>query len=253
MMVLTLALRELRALFLSPMAWSILAVSQLILAFIFLALVEGYIAIQPQLMLMENAPGITERIVAPLYGAAAWVLMMVVPLLTMRIISEERRNHSITLLLSAPISMTEIIVGKYLGTLLFLLLMSLMLSIMPLSLLLAGHLDSGHFLAIMIALLLLIASFAALGLYLSTLTVQPTVAAIGTYGALLLLWIVGEGTNSVANAEASGLLSYLSMLRHFDALARGVFSSADIAYFVLFITTFLVLSIRRLDADRLQH
>jgi ABC-2 type transport system permease protein len=253
MMILTLALRELRALFLSPMAWSILAVSQLILAFIFLALVEGYIAIQPQLMLMENAPGITERIVAPLYGAAAWVLMMVVPLLTMRIISEERRNHSLTLLLSAPISMTEIIVGKYLGTLLFLLLMSLMLSIMPLSLLLAGHLDSGHFLAIMIALLLLIASFAALGLYLSTLTVQPTVAAIGTYGALLLLWIVGEGTNSVANAEASGLLTYLSMLRHFDALARGVFSSADIAYFVLFITTFLVLSIRRLDADRLQH
>ncbi|MGW8228028.1 MAG: ABC transporter permease subunit [Gammaproteobacteria bacterium] len=253
MMVLTLALRELRALFLSPMAWSILAVSQLILAFIFLTQVEDYIAKQPQLMLLENAPGITVWIVAPLYGAVAWLLMMVVPLLTMRIISEERRNHSLTLLLSAPISMTEIIVGKYLGTLLFLLLMSLMLSIMPLSLLLAGHLDSGHFLAINIALLLLVASFAALGLYLSSLTVQPTVAAIGTYGALLLLWIVDVGTNSVANAEASGLLSYLSMLRHFDALARGVFSSADIAYFVLFITTFLVLSIRRLDADRLQH
>jgi len=251
MMVLTLALRELRALFLSPMAWSILAVSQLILAFIFLTLVEDYIAKQPQLMLLENAPGITVWIVAPLYGAVAWLLMMVV--LTMRIISEERRNHSLTLLLSAPISMTEIIVGKYLGTLLFLLLMSLMLSIMPLSLLLAGHLDSGHFLAINIALLLLVASFAALGLYLSSLTVQPTVAAIGTYGALLLLWIVDVGTNSVANAETSGLLSYLSMLRHFDALARGVFSSADITYFVLFITTFLVLSIRRLDADRLQH
>jgi len=253
MMVLTLALRELRALFLSPMAWSILAVSQLILAFIFLALVEGYILIQPQLMLLENAPGITERIVAPLYGAVAWLLMMVVPLLTMRLISEERRNHSLTLLLSAPISMTEIILGKYLGLLLFLVLMSLMISLMPLSLLFAGKLDSGHFVAIVIALLLLIASFAALGLYLSALTVQPTVAAIGTYGALLLLWIVDVGTNSVANPEASGLLTYLSMLRHFDALARGVFSSADIAYFVLFITTFLVLSIRRLDADRLQH
>ena len=253
MMVLTLALRELRTLFLSPMAWSILAISQLILAFIFLALVEGYILIQPRLMLLENAPGITERIVAPLYGAAAWLLMMVVPLLTMRIISEERRNHSLTLLLSAPISMTVIIVGKYLGVLLFLLLMSLMLSIMPLSLLLAGQLDNGHFAAVVIALLLLIASFAALGLYLSTLTVQPTVAAIGTYGALLLLWIIDVGTNSVANVEASGLLTYLSMLRHFDALARGVFSSADIVYFVLFITLFLVLSIRRLDADRLQH
>ena len=253
MMVLTLALRELRTLFLSPMAWSILAVSQLILAFIFLALIEGYIAIQPQLMLLENAPGITERIVAPLYGSAAWLLMMVVPLLTMRLISEERRNHSLTLLLSAPISMTEIILGKYLGILLFLIVTSLMISLMPLSLLLAGQLDSGHYLAILIALLLLIASFAALGLYLSTLTVQPTVAAIGTYGALLLLWIVDVGTNAVTNTEASGLLAYLSMLRHFDALARGVFSSADIAYFVLFISAFLVLSIRRLDAERLQH
>ena len=142
MMVLTLALRELRTLFLSPMAWTILAVSQLILAFIFLALVEGYILVQPQLMLLENAPGVTERIIAPLYGAAAWLLMMVVPLITMRIISEERRNHSLTLLLSAPISMTEIIVGKYLGVLLFLALMSLMISIMPLSLLLAGQLDA---------------------------------------------------------------------------------------------------------------
>lgn len=253
MIMLTLALRELRTLFLSPLAWSILAVAQLILAFIFLALVEGYILAQPQLMLLENAPGITERIVAPLYGAAAWLSMMIVPLLTMRIISEERRNHSLSLLVSAPLSMSEIIAGKYLGILMFLGLMCLMITLMPLSLLLAGQLDVGHFSAIILALFLLIASFAALGLYLSTLTIQPTVAAISTYGALLLLWILDVGSNNVANAEASGLLNYLSMLRHFDALARGVFSSADIIYFILFIGTFVVLSIRRLDAERLQQ
>lgn len=253
MMLLTLALRELRALFLSPMAWAILAIAQLILAFIFLALVEGYILVQPQLMLLDNPPGITERIVAPLYGAAAWLLMMVVPLLTMRIISEERRNHSLSLLLSAPISMSEIIVGKYLGIMLFLALMCLLITIMPLSLLLAGQLDAAYFCAILLALLLLVASFAALGLFMSTLTVQPTVAAVSTYGALLLLWILDVGSNNIASAEASGLLNYLSMLRHFDALARGVFSSTDIIYFILFIGTFIVLSIRRLDAERLQH
>jgi ABC-2 type transport system permease protein len=253
MMVLTLALRELRTLFLSPMAWTILAVSQLILAFLFLLWTEEYLRLLPQLMLQENAPGITQGIVAPLYFYAGWLLMMVVPLLTMRIISEERRNHSLTLLLSAPISMAEIILGKYLGIMLFLVLMSLMISIMPLSLLFAGQLDTGHFLAINIALLLLIASFTALGLYLSTLTTQPTVAAIGTYGSLLLLWIIEDSSYEVANAEASGLLSYLSMLRHFVALLRGVFSSADIIYFVLFISIFLVLSVRRLDAERLQH
>ncbi len=252
-MILTLAQRELRNLFVSPLAWSILAVTQLILAFIFLALVEGYLVSQPQLMMLENVPGVTERVIAPLYGAAAWLMMMVVPLLTMRIVSEERRNHSLTLLLSAPVSMTEIIIGKFLGLLLFLFLMTLLFSFMPLSLLLAGNLDIGHFVSILIALLLLIASFSALGLFLSTLTIQPTVAAIGTYGTLLLLWIIDIGSQNVTNIEASGLLNYLSMLRHFDALARGVFSTVDIVYFILFITVFLVLSIRRMDAARLQH
>jgi len=253
MMVITLALRELRTLFVSPMAWSILAITQLILAFIFLALVEGYLDDLPRLMTLENTPGVTERVIAPLYGAAAWLFMMVVPLLTMRIISEERRNRSLTLLLSAPVSMTEIIIGKFLGVMSFLLLMTSLISLMPLSLLFAGHLDFGHFLSILLALVFLFACFSAIGIYLSTLTDQPMVAAIGAYGALLLLWIIDIGSNSVENIEASGLLSYLSMLRHFDNLARGVFSSVDAVYFILFITVFLVLSIRRLDADRLQH
>ena len=253
MMVITLALRELRTLFVSPMAWSILAITQLILAFIFLALVEGYLEDLPRLMTLENTPGVTERVIAPLYGAAAWLFMMVVPLLTMRIISEERRNRSLTLLLSAPVSMSEIIIGKFLGVMSFLLLMTSLISLMPLSLLLAGHLDFGHFLSILLALVFLIGCFSAIGIYLSTLTDQPMVAAIGAYGALLLLWIIDIGSNSVENIEASGLLSYFSMLRHFDNLARGVFSSVDVVYFILFITIFLVLSIRRLDADRLQH
>lgn len=253
MMVITLALRELRTLFVSPMAWSILAITQLILAFIFLALVEGYLEDLPRLMTLENTPGVTERVIAPLYGAAAWLFMMVVPLLTMRIISEERRNRSLTLLLSAPVSMSEIIIGKFLGVMSFLLLMTSLISLMPLSLLFAGHLDFGHFLSILLALVFLIGCFSAIGIYLSTLTDQPMVAAIGAYGALLLLWIIDIGSHSVENIEASGLLSYLSMLRHFDTLARGVFSSVDAVYFILFITIFLVLSIRRLDADRLQH
>lgn len=253
MMVITLALRELRTLFVSPMAWSILAITQLILAFIFLALVEGYLEDLPRLMTLENTPGVTERVIAPLFGAAAWLFMMVVPLLTMRVISEERRNRSLTLLLSAPVSMTEIIIGKFLGVMSFLLLMTSLIGLMPLSLLLAGHLDFGHFLSILLALVFLIGCFSAIGIYLSTLTDQPMVAAIGAYGALLLLWIIDIGSNSVENIEASGLLSYLSMLRHFDTLARGVFSSVDAVYFILFITLFLVLSIRRLDADRLQH
>ena len=253
MMVLTLAQRELRTLFLSPLAWSILAVMQFILAYLFLTSLNDFINLQPRLQNLESPPGATELVVAQVYGSAAFIFMMVVPLLTMRIISEERRNRSIALLFSAPLSMTEIILGKYLGLLGFLLLACLMISLMPLSLLLGGPLDLGLLLAMFLALLLLTACFAAIGLFLSTLTLQPTIAAISTFGALLLLWIIDWAGEQAGDTGASGLLEYISTLRHFEALSRGLFSSTDILYFLLFITVFLVLSIRRLDADRLQH
>lgn len=253
MMIFTLAARELRSLFLSPLAWSILAVVQFILAWLFLSQLNDFIMLQPQLKMIDNAPGATELVIAPIYGSAAFILMMVTPLLTMRLISEERQNGSIALLMSAPISMTEIILGKFLGVFSFLLLMTLMITLMPLSLFIAGPIDIGLLASLFLALSLLLASFTALGLYMSTLTLQPTVAAISTFGALLLLWILDWAGDKVGSENASGLLSYLSMLRHFEALGKGVFNSGDLIYYLLFISLFLILSIRRLDADRLQH
>ena len=252
MMILTLAQRELRSLFLSPLAWAILAVVQFILAYLFLSQLNEFLTLQPQLKVIEGAPGVTDLVVVPLYGSAAFILMMVVPLLTMRLISEERRSRSLPLLLSAPLSMSEIIIGKYLGIVGFLIAMTLMLTVMPLSLLFAGTIDMGLLAAIVIGLVLLIASFAAVGLYMSSLTQQPTVAAISTFGVLLLLWIIDWAGGKAGDPGATGVLTYLSMLRHFEGLSRGVFSSADIIYFLLFISTFLILSIRKLDAERMK-
>lgn len=252
MMILTLAQRELRTLFLSPLAWAILAVVQFILAYLFLSQLNEFLTLQPQLKMIEGAPGVTDLVVVPIYGSATFILMMVVPLLTMRLISEERRSRSLPLLLSAPLSMSEIIIGKYLGIVSFLLLMTLMLTIMPLSLLFAGTIDLGLLASICLGLVLLIASFAAVGLYMSSLTQQPTVAAISTFGVLLLLWIIDWAGGKAGDPGATGVLTYLSMLRHFEGLSRGVFSSADIVYFLLFISTFLILSIRKLDAERMK-
>src|ERR1051325_8468131 len=119
-MIFSIAWREFRALFLSPLAWSVLAALQAIIALMFLGRVELVQRYQGQLLAMENAPGITELVVPDLYGNAAIILLLVVPLLTMRLVSEERRNRTMPLLYSAPVSMTEIILGKYLGVLLFL-------------------------------------------------------------------------------------------------------------------------------------
>ena len=152
MMALVIAGREFRNLFLSPLAWTMLAVLQFILSFMFLAQLDYYLMLQPRLEGLDDAPGVTDAIVAPLFGNAGVILMLVTPLLTLRLVSEERRNRTLSLLFTAPISMTEIIVGKYLGVLAFLFVVIGMLTLMPLSLYLGGSLDTGKLLANVLAL-----------------------------------------------------------------------------------------------------
>ncbi|QJD28894.1 ABC transporter permease subunit [Methylococcus geothermalis] len=250
MMAFTIAARELRTLFLSPLAWSVLGVIQIILGYMFLAQLDYFLMMQPRMAGMEEMPGVTDLIVAPLFGNAGVILLLVTPLLTMRLISEERRNRTLSLLFTAPVSMTDIILGKYLGVFFFLLIMVGMLALMPLSLLMGGALDVGKLASCVLALVLLLAGFAAVGLYISALSNQPTVAAVATFGALLLLWII-DWTGG-AEGDANGVLQYLSLLRHYEALLKGLVSTTDLIYFLLFILTFLVLSVHRLDNDRLQ-
>jgi ABC-2 type transport system permease protein len=250
-MIFTIAARELRSLFLSPLAWAILAVVQFILAYIFLSQVDNYLVWQPRLAAVEGAPGVADLIIAPVFGDAAIVLLLVTPLLTMRLLSEERRNRTLSLLYSAPVSMTEIVIGKYLGVLAFFVILLGLLALMPLSLLAGTPLDLGKLAAGLLGITLLLAAFTATGLFMSALTDQPTIAAISTFGLLLLLWIIDWAGNS--EGRASGLFAYLSMLRHYETLLKGLFNSTDVAYYLLVIVLFLGLSIRRLDADRLSH
>ncbi len=250
-MITTIAARELKSLFLSPLAWSILAVVMFILAYLFLASVDAYLTVQGQLAGIEGSPGATDIIVAPLLADAAIILLLVTPLITMRILSDERRNRTLSLLYSAPVSMTDIVLGKYLGILSFFLILLALLTLMPLSLLLGTALDLGKLASGLIGLTLLLAAFSAIGLYMSSLTAQPTIAAVSTFGLLLLLWIIDWAGNS--QNEASGLFSYLSMLRHYQSLLKGVFNSTDVVFYLLIVITFLTLSIHRLDADRLSH
>ena len=250
MMAFTIAGRELRTMFLSPLAWSILGVIQIILAWMFLVQMDYYLMVQARIAGMDEAPGITDLIVVPLFGNAGVILLLVTPLLTMRLISEERRNRTLSLLFTAPVSMTDIILGKYLGVLGFLLVMVGMIALMPLSLLFGGGLDLGRFAACIMALVLLLGGFAAVGLFISALASQPTVAAISTFGALLGLWIIDWSGND--SGHAGGVMEYVSLLRHYESLLKGLVSTTDLAYFALFILAFLVLSVHALDNERLQ-
>lgn len=248
-MALTIAAREFKSLFLSPLAWTVLAVLQLILAYLFLSQVETFVTLQTKLAAMENGPGLTDIIVPPLFGNAGIILLLVTPLLTMRLICEERRNKTLPLLLSAPVSITDIVLGKFLGVLGLLSLVLLLVTLMPLSLLVGGTLDFGKLFANVLALLLLMGAFASIGLYLSCIAQHPAVAALGAFGALLLLWIMDW--SAAIRDQPNPLLEYLSILRHYQNLQTGLISSVDIGYFLLFSGGFLLLSVRHLASERL--
>lgn len=251
-MILTIAKLEFRRMFYSPLAWVILAIVEFVLALIFLSTLQNYIqTVEPQLTGITGAPGVTQMVISPLFMWSGIIMLAVTPLITMRSFSEEFQNHTLPLLMTSPTSITQIVIGKYLGLLSFMLLMIGIVILMPLSLSVGTHLDWGHLAAAALGLMLLLASFSAAGLYLSSLTEQPTLAAISTFGFLLflvVLYISGTAQNT-----ASQLFIYLSQFSHFLSFLRGEFQSSDLAYFLIFILTFLVLTIRQIDGLRLPH
>jgi len=244
-----LAGKELRRLFASPLAWVILAGLQVLFAFFFLLGLQAFFDMQAQMQMMQGAqtPGFTGYIVEPPFGVARILLLMVIPLLSMRLISEERRNQTLTFLMSSPLSITQIVIGKFLALAAFLGVAIALLTVMSLSLYSAGKLDHGLLIGNVLGLSLLCASFAAVGLYLSSLTAQPIIAVVGTYVVLLMLWLIDAGASDPANP-----LHALSMIKHYDAFARGIVALNDVVYYLIVIALFLLLSIRRLDADRLR-
>ena len=244
--ILTIARNEMRRIFVSPLAWAVLAVVQLILGFVFLMLLIEYSA-NPQIA-MDTYTGVADYVGAGLYGFATIVLLLVMPLMTMRLFSEEKKSGSIDLLLSAPVSLTEVVLGKYLGLTGFMLALLALLAAMPLSLLYGTDLDVGRILAGLLGLFLLMLAFGAAGLFMSTLTREPTIAAVGGFGLLLVVWLVQIlAYQDIPFAEA---FDYISLIGHYDSLRRGVFDSSDVAYYLLFAGLFLWLSVQRLDMER---
>lgn len=247
--MLNLARNELYRLFLSPLAWVILALSQALLAYLFLSHLDYFMQIQSQIAAIPGAPGVTEMIVAPLLGNAAIVLLLISPLITMRLLAEERRNESLPLLTSAPLTAAGVVMGKFLGSFAFLLILLFMVLLMPLSLLLGSHIDLMQLASGALGLLLLIASFMAIGLFLSSLTRQPAIAAVATFSLLFFLWIVDWAGQS--GHDDAGWLGWLSLLKHFEPMLQGELYTADVAYYLIVTLTFLLLAIRKLDNERL--
>ena len=247
-MIFNVARKELKSVFASPMGWVILALLQFAFGTYYLNGVNQYFEVMSGAIRPAERTGVTMFVGQSVFGLASFVMLFAVPLLSMRLISEERRNQTLPFLFSAPLSLTDIVMGKFVGLVSFLSILIVFIGLMLSTLNIWSDIDFGYLLSNLLGLWLLVASFSALGLYFSSLTAQPVVAAIFTFVALFVLLILdrffaGDPTNTI---------SYLSLMRHFQPFSRGLIDTADIAYFLLFILTFLTLTIRRLDADRLR-
>jgi ABC-2 type transport system permease protein len=247
-MVLSIARKELKSMFASPMGWIILALLMFAFGTYYLNGVNNYFEVMSGAIRPAERYGVTQFVGQTVYGVASFIMLFAVPLLSMRLISEERRSQTMPFLFSAPLSLSEIVIGKFLGLVLFLAILVVYIALMLSTLNIWSDIDFGYIIANSIGLLLLVASFSALGLYFSSLTSQPIVAGILSFIALFVLMILDR----FFSGDPTNIMSQLSLMKHFQSFAGGLIDTADIAYFALFIITFLTLTIRRLDADRLR-
>jgi ABC-2 type transport system permease protein len=255
-MIFTIAGKELKTLFASPLAWLVLTVLQFVLGYAFLKRLDDFLQIQPQLIQLASPPGVTEMVAAPTFALAAIVLLFAVPLLAMRVIAEERRNQTMVLLISSPVSILQIVLGKFVGLLVFLLIVIALLAMMPLSLAATTQLDYGLIGSTLLGLVLLATNFAAVSLYVSSLTAQPVAAALGAFAALLAMLLMGETAGDTLRARAwdipAALAQVFSPLKNFEPLGKGVIDTSVIACSLLLTLMFIILTVRRLDAQRVR-
>lgn len=186
-----------------------------------------------------------------LFSAISPVLLFLLPILTMRLFSEEKKQSTDELLLTAPIRIRDIIYGKYLAAALLLLLASSVILLYSAILALYGSLAVLDLLSNYLGFLLMEGAFLAIGLFISVLAENQVVAAVVTYAVLLLLSVAGSLKTVFTGAFASRLIDLLSLSAHYTDFSYGIFNAANIVYFIAVIALFLFLSVYVLENRRL--
>lgn len=244
--------RELAWFFNSAVAYAVFTVFVLVAGYFFYNLL-GYFNLA-SIQAMQNPAGapdltLTDSVVRPLFGNLSTILILILPLLTMRLLSEERRSGTAELLFTFPISDWDVIVGKYLATLTVYTVMVLLTLLYPLLLWKYASPEPGPLFTGYLGLLLIGAAYIAMGLFFSSLSESQLVAGVSTFGCGLLFLIVAWISPFVSPAAAT-VLGQLSILQHFDSFSKGILDSNDTIFYLNFTAFFLFLSSRVLDSNR---
>jgi ABC-2 type transport system permease protein len=177
-------------------------------------------------------------------------LLFITPLVTMRSFSEERHSGTIELLMTAPISELEVVLGKYLASLLAIVGMLILTLLYPIWILIVGTPDRGPIICGYIGMLFLSGSFIAVGILCSAFTRNQIVAGVLTLGALIFLWAIDWVSESVKSTLGKEILTNLSLLKHYEDFRKGLIDTKHIVFYLGFIFYFLFLSIRVIRARK---
>lgn len=243
-----IARNDIKRQFVQPFAWVLLALTCALLAWQFLVALDAYLRIVPKLANVPNSQGATDLIAIPLLRSLSGLLMLIVPLATMRSLAGERRNHSLPLLLAAGIGNLRIVLGKFLGAYALVVLVVLIAMAMPLALHFGTSMDLGRLAAAALGLLLYAGALTAIGIACSAWTSHPALAAAAALviGSFLAMLDMGARFQGIDNA----LINWLSLSTHLEPFLFGLVASVDIVYFVLLTTLALLFAGRRLDGLR---
>jgi ABC-2 type transport system permease protein len=228
------ARKELYSYLVSPMAYVVAAVFLLINGFIFFLIL---------------ANGFAEPNLQALLPTTAFILLLVIPVLTMRLLAEEKSTGTIELLMTFPITDTQVVLGKYLATLLVYLLMLVPTLVYVVILKIYGNSEWGPLLTAYLGLLLLGGAFIAAGMFSSSLARNQIVAGVVGIGLLLLLWVMGAASG-VLGPRLSGVMAYLSLSDHFNNFGQGVVQLKDVVFYLSFILAALFFTVRVQESSR---
>lgn len=227
--ILAVAEREIRSYFTSPVAWVVTAVFIGLWGFLFWGIVAQS----------------REANLRPLLSNFSVTFLFIGPFLTMRLIAEEARTGTLELLLTQPLREAELVIGKYLGSVVFLLFLLTMTLYFPILLEFLGNPDEGPMMGGYVGILLQGMAFLSIGLMASALTQNQIISAAITFVTLLVLWLSDLLARGVSGPAAQ-VVQYISITKRFEDMPRGVIDTKDVIFFAtiiiacLFITTQIV-------------
>jgi ABC-2 type transport system permease protein len=244
--------KEMRLYFTSPIAWVIGSIFLLVAGYFFYSIFAFYTLASMQSAMNPMAArdlNVTDSVLRPLFSNLTVILLLLMPMVTMRLISEERRSGTIELLLTYPVRDGAVLVGKYLAALALYGMMLVGTLLYPAMLFYFANVDWGPLLTGYLGLILLGATFLAVGLFASSLTENQIVAAVTTFGILLMFWVIAWPADN-AGGVFGKVLQHLSIPEHNDSFAKGILDTKDLVYYLDFTLLALFLALRSIESRR---